>query len=57
MSMLRMSSGDAIAVFLGRKISDISEENYQLFKNIYCEMEEKLDQWAGNLPNLNRINN
>ena len=36
----RMSSGDAIAVFLGRKISDINEENYQRLKNIYCEMEE-----------------
>jgi prophage antirepressor-like protein len=36
----QMSSGDAIAVFLGRESSDISEEKYQRLKTIYCDMEK-----------------
>ncbi|AGL03629.1 BRO-N domain-containing protein [Desulfoscipio gibsoniae] len=36
----QMSSGDAIAVFLGREISDISEERYQQLKTIYCDIEK-----------------
>ncbi|SHJ77519.1 BRO-N domain-containing protein [Paramaledivibacter caminithermalis] len=33
----QMTSGDAVQVFLGRKINEISEETYQRLKNIYYE--------------------
>lgn len=33
----RMSSGDAVQVFLGRKLYETSEETYQRLKNIYYE--------------------